>query len=1079
MGTTSTTRSLVALASVLGFCACGGDDGATPLDAPVSIDASVDAPIDAPPPPPTVSIAPTSISEGNAGMTAGMATVTLSRASTMPVTVMYESTDGTASSLTDYTDTSGTVTFAPGTTMMTIGLDVSGDTLDEDDETFTLTLSSPSGATLGTATAMITIADDDAPPTVAVAPVTAAEGAAAGLGFVVTLSTASGKPVTVTYATSNGTATAAADYTAANGMVQFMPGEASKTVPVALINDALDEANETVLFTLSAPVNATILTAMATGTITDDDPTPSLSIDDASIAEGNAGTTMLSFPVTLSAPSGRAVSVMYATTAGTATAGTDYTTATGTLTIPAGAATGTINVMVTGDVVAESDEAFTITLAAPVNATITAPPTATGTILNDDGALPALTINDVTIAEGNAGTTSLTFTVTLSAAAAANVTVAFATSNNTATDGPGVGGTDYVPTAGTLTFAPGVLTRPITVQVIGDINDEANENFRVNLSGATNATIADAVGVGTITDDDATPSLATAAVTVTESTATATFTVTLSAASGRTVTVNYATADGTAIAGGTAGTGGQDYNSRAGTLTYAPGETSKTVAITINPDALDEPDEAFAFTMAGAVNASVMTASVNATITDDDAAPTIRIADLQKVEGTGGVSVAAVPVTLSAASGRTITVVFATGNATAPSATAGTDYTAATGTLTFAPGVTTQNVNVTINPDAIDELFERFVVDLSAPVNATVADAQGLVTIVNDDSLLPNISINNAPNVTEAVANNTMTFTVTLSSVAAAAVTVNYATSAAGTATAGADFTAVNGTLTFAPNETGKTITVPILADLLDEATETVFVNLSGNSANSNLLDAQGQGNILDNDPTPTLSVNNVTLNEGNAGTTNATFTVSLSAPSGQTVTFRLDTADGTASAAAGLGLDDYEARAFLGTFPPGTVSAQANVPVNGDGILEPNETFTLSLSMPTNATIATATGTATITNDDAQPTLRIVGGSIAEGAAGAQSPLPFTISLSAASLSPVTVSFSTAAGTATTGQDYISQTNVNITFMPGVTSVNRSVFTIGDNVVEPNETFTGNLSNAVGATIMTSSATGTITNDD
>ena len=1071
----------VTFVASLAIAACGGDDGA-PADHDASVDAAVDATVDAAPdaapPPPTLSIAAPTLTEGNGGVTAGTVQVTLSAASATPITVNFDSTDGTATAAIDFTDLSGTLTFAPGTTMMPIAVEVTGDTLDEDDEAFTVTLSSPTGATLATATATVTIADDDAAPTIAVAPITAAEGAVGGLPFAVTLSTASGKPITVSYATTDGTATAA-DYAAATGMLTFMPGETARTVAVALANDALDEANETLQLGLSAPVNATIMVAAATGTITDDDPTPSLSIDDAAVTEGNAATSMLSFPVTLSAASGRAVSVNYATTAGTATAGTDYVTATGTLVIPAGATTGMIDVTVNGDALAEPDETFTVTLSAPVDATITAPPTTTGTVLNDDGALPGLSIGDVAIAEGNAGTTSLTFTVTLAAAAAANVTVAYATANVTATDAPGVGGTDYVPTAGTLTFAPGVLTRPVTVQVVGDVNDEANETFRVNLSAPTNATIADPFGVGTITDDDATPTLSTAAVTVGESTATTAFTVALSAAAGRNLTVNYATADGTAIAGGTAGAGGQDYVARSGTLTYLPGETSKTVAISINADALDEPDQTFAFTMAGAVNATITTPTVNATITDDDATPTVAIADLAKVEGTGGASVAAVPVTLSAASGRTVTVNFTTGPAPAPSATPGTDYTMTSGTLTFAPGVTTATANVTLTPDAIDEAFERFVVDLSGPVNATVADGQGLVTIVNDDSPLPNVSIGNAANVTEAAASNTMTFTVTLSSVAAAAVTVDYATSAAGTATAGADYTATAGTLTFAPGQTSKTIAVPILVDLLDEAAETVFVNLGGASANANLLDAQGQGTILDNDPTPTLSIADVAIAEGNAGVTNAVVTATLSAASGQTVTVNYTTIDASASSATGLGLDDFEARSGTLTFPPGTLTRTILVPINGDGILEPNDAFNIGLAAPTNVTIATPIATVTITNDDAQPTLAIIGMQMFEGPLGLQTPLTFRITMSAVALAPVTVVFNTANGTATTGIDFIGQANVTLTLVPGATVTSRNVFVLGDPTVEANETFTGALSNAIGATIMTANGTATIVNDD
>jgi chitinase len=310
-------------------------------------------------------------------------------------------------------------------------------------------------------------------------------------------------------------------------------------------------------------------------------------------------------------------------------------------------------------------------------------------------------------------------------------------------------------------------------------------------------------------------------------------------------------------------------------------------------------------------------------------------------------------------------------------------------------------------------------------------------------------------------------------------VTVNWATATAGTATAGADFTAANGTLTFAPGETSKTIAVTILADLLDEPTETVFVNLSGNSANSNLLDAQGQGNIVDNDPTPSISVADITVAEGNAGTTNAVFTFTLSAVSGQTVTVNYATADGNASAGAGLGENDYEARSGVLTIPAGAMSRTVTVQVNGDAILEPAEAFTIGLSAPVNAVVATASATATITNDDAQPTLAIVGGAIAEGAAGQLATFNFRVTLSAPSLGDVTVRFSTTSGTATGGSDYNTVTNALVTLPAGVTQVNRSVTIIGDAAVEANEAFNGNLANAVGATIATATATCTINNDD
>lgn len=1025
----------------------------------------------------TVSISSTvSITEGNGGTTTGMVQVTLSAAASQPVTVSYATADGNATAASDYTDTSGTLTFAPGTTTMSIAVDLTADTLDEDDETFFLGLSAPQGASLGTATATLTITDDDATPAISVAAASALESAPLGLGFVVTLSAPSGKPITVDYATANGTATGP-DYTAATGTLTFAAQETTKTVAIALTNDALDEADETLTLGLSMATNATIATASTTGTITDDDPSPTITIDDVSVSEGNVGTSTLTFTVTLSAPSGQSVSVNYATTAATATAGSDYATATGTLTIPAGMTTGSIAVTITGDLMAEVDEAFTVTLSSPTNALI-ASASATGTILNDDGNLPSLSISDAIILEGNAGLTNLVFTVVLNMTSTNTVTVGYATANVTATDVPGVGGSDYVPTSGTLTFPPGSVARTFTVAIVGDVNDEANETFRVNLSMATNAIIGDPFGVGSISDDDVTPSLSVTPVAVSESAATATFIVSLSAPSGRPVSVNFATADSTATAGGTLSIGGQDYVARSGTLTFAPGETTKSVAISINADSVDEADEVFTLTLSAPVDAVLGVASVNGTITDDDATPTLSIGDLSKVEGTGGSSIAAVPVTLSAVSGRLVTVSASTGAGIAPQASAGVDYTATTGTLSFPPGITSQVVNVTITPDALDEAFETFAVNLGVASNATVADAQGIVTIVNDDSPLPNISINNAPNVTEAATNTTMTFTVTLGSVAATAVTVNWATVAAGTATAGADFTAASGLLTFAPGETSKTITITVLADLIDEPTETVFVNLSGNSPNSNLLDAQGQGNIVDDDPSPTLSVANVTLTEGDMGTAIATLTVTMTGITSQTVTVNFTTADGTASAGTALGQNDYEIASGVLTFPPGTTARTVPVTINGDTIFEPTETFAFNLSGVVNAALTTTSATVTITNDDSPPVLTILGGSTTEGGVGVLQLFPFRVTLSAIALAPVTVTFATANGTATAGSDY-NTLNATVTVPAGALQVNRSVVILGDSAVEANETFTGNLSNANGATIGTASATCTIVNDD
>lgn len=310
--------------------------------------------------------------------------------------------------------------------------------------------------------------------------------------FTVTLSEASVQLVTVAFTTADGTATAPADYTPAAGVLTFLPGQKVKSVSVTVNGDNLDEDDETFAVNLSLPVNATIADAQGVGTILDNDNPPVVSIGNASVPEGNAGTADAVFAVTLSAASGKAVTVDFATAPGTATAGTDYVTASDAVLIPAGQVAGTAVVTVNGDVVDEPDETFFVNLSNPGNATI-GDGQGLGTILDDDPG-PTISIDDVTVAEGNAGTVNATFTVSLSEASARTVTVQAATADGTAT-----APSDYAEASGTVVFGPGETARPFTVVVNGDTGDEPDETFAVNLSGATNATILDGEGTGTPT----------------------------------------------------------------------------------------------------------------------------------------------------------------------------------------------------------------------------------------------------------------------------------------------------------------------------------------------------------------------------------------------------------------------------------------------------------------------------------------------------------------------------------------------------------------------------------------------------
>ena len=224
--------------------------------------------------------------------------------------------------------------------------------------------------------------------------------------------------------------------------------------------------------------------------------------------------------------------------------------------------------------------------------------------------LPNLRINDATVAEGNTGTASATFTVTLSAAWTRTITVDYGTSDATAT-----AGSDYQAASGTLTFAPGETSKTITVLVNGDRVPEPNETFVVNLSSPTNATVVAGQGVGTIMDDE--PRISIGDVTKTEGkkgqTTLFTFTVTLSAAYDQPVTMSFRTADGTAK------TSDGDYVARTGTLTFAAGETSKTITIVVQGDSKRESDETFYLDLFGNSSNSLFTKKRGlGTIRNDD-----------------------------------------------------------------------------------------------------------------------------------------------------------------------------------------------------------------------------------------------------------------------------------------------------------------------------------------------------------------------------------------------------------------------------------------------------------------------------
>ena len=556
--------------------------------------------------------------------------------------------------------------------------------------------------------------DDDFPAVSIASPAEVNEGATAF--FTATLAHASGLTITVDYTTVNGTAVAGQDFVATSGSLTFAPGQTSHPIPVPILADGLNEPNETFGVWLSNPTRAFLAQWQGTAVIVDGDPAPTVHLGGTAGPEGDSGTTPFHFPITLTAPSGYTVTAVYETVAQTAVAPADFISQTGMITFAPGITQTTIPVLVVGDVLDEADETFVVRLITATHATL-GQSEAIGTI-EDDDEQPLVSLSNGMVVEGE----TAVLTATLSAPSSFTITVDFASA-----DGSAVSGIDYEPISGTLTFAPGTTSQPITVTALLDGLDEPQETFSVSLANPTYATLGTAEATVTILDVDGPPALSIGDVTTAEgdtASKVVSLTVHLLPASGQVVAVDYVTGGGTAVAG-------LDYEPISGTLTFAPGETSQVVAVTVLGNALYELDKTVLVNLSNPSHATLENETAVLTITNDDAAPTVAIEpEWSVVEGDEGLSAVVVTVTLSAPSGVSHTVGFATADG---SAVAGVDYQSASGTLFFAAGETVQTITLYIIGNTAHEADKQFGLVLTPTAPLLAGNLTATVTIVNDD----------------------------------------------------------------------------------------------------------------------------------------------------------------------------------------------------------------------------------------------------------------------------------------------------------------------------------------------------------
>lgn len=327
--------------------------------------------------------------------------------------------------------------------------------------------------------------------------------------------------------------------------------------------------------------------------------------------------------VTRTGGSAGAVSVHYATSNGAAPTADpvgDYTAKSGQLDFADGETAKTITIVLTNDSVSEPTEDFNITLSAPTGGAVLGPQQVINVVIGDDDT-PTIAINDVQVAEGNSGTTNATFTISLQRPTFQVVTVNYATD----TIGTATSGGDYQATAGTVTFAIGETSKPVTVLINGDTTPEPNETFVVKLSNNSGVAIGDFSGTGTILDDDG-PANAVqfnqSSYSVQEDQTSVAITVTRSGDTSSAATVDYATADKTA---------GQltDYTIAIGTLRFAAGEVSKTFVVLVNEDNYVEGNEQFDVTLSNPTGGVTLGAPATTTVTilDDAQEPSLNPID--------------------------------------------------------------------------------------------------------------------------------------------------------------------------------------------------------------------------------------------------------------------------------------------------------------------------------------------------------------------------------------------------------------------------------------------------------------------
>jgi gliding motility-associated-like protein len=661
-----------------------------------------------------------SIDNSSIAENSGIATITatLDALSGLPVTVDLSFSGTAIGGGTDY-NTTTSITIPAGALAGTVTITPVVDLIDEFDETVIADITLiTNGTENGTQQVTTTITDSDAEPsvTLSVNQPTIVENSGVAI-VTATLNTVSAKDIIV-YLGLSGTATGTGtDYSITADSIVITAGSLSGTSSITSVQDAIFEGDETIIADITSVTNGTEDgTQSITTTITDDEGLPqvTLSIDSALIQELGGVATITA---TLDAISASDVTINLGIT-GTAADGMDYNSSATSITILAGATTGTITISSIDDVIDENDETVIVDILSVVNASENGTQQVSTTIAdNDNVPLVALTVDQPGIAE-NGGIA--TITATLDAVSAKDVTITLDLT------GVASNGTDYTPSSITILIPGGSTAGTITLTAIDDATDEYDETIIADITSVINGTEDGTQQVTTaITDDDAEPmvTLSVDQNIIAEHLQVATITATLDAVSGKDITVKLGFT-GTAI-------GNTDYTFSDSTITIPAGLLDGNILIIAQPDLIYEGTETIITDITTVTNASEDgTQQVLVTITDDNTPPLVTLSVDQNIipENAGAAIITA---TLDAISSKDVTIYFGyTGTATGSN----TDYTVAATSITIPAGSTTGTVIITALQDNILEGDETVIADIDSVANGTENGTQQItVTIVDDE----------------------------------------------------------------------------------------------------------------------------------------------------------------------------------------------------------------------------------------------------------------------------------------------------------------------------------------------------------